>query len=403
VGKIFTNLSRSFPKYEDGAWFYYTSGSNFDAFRSAAVMTEFLEIPELNSVINWKASAFRNMKIDLVNDKGDIVKENVSLFSRPNYYQGKGEFLRQTKLFHEIFGNEYLYLLAGLSKPSIENVKSVFTMPPSMIEHKTAFSKFWTLTEEPKTSFKIKWGNEKYDLDQAKMIHFNDNRVNIKETDTENYMRGTSKIESLKPVLSNIRAAYQARGTNLTESGPRGILTNGTRDGMGATVPLDPSEKEKIQNEMKKYGSQNGQHRNIITNLALDWKPMGFSTVHMRAFEEVTEDNNRVCDEFGISIDVFSRGKGSTYENKIQAERGAYQNTIIPEAVEWIDGFNHKLGLVEAGRRLRVDYSHLAIFSKDRQAVANAMKSAVEALDKAYASKVITIDEYREELKKYMK
>ena len=404
MGNIFTNLSRIWPKKEDGT-FFYQLGNSYDPFKSIEILRDYLEVPELSAVINWKASAFRNAKINLVNDKGDIIKENVDLFNYPNFFQGKGEFLRQTKLFHEIYGNEFIYLLKGLKSDYFENVKAMFTLPPSFVKIKTSQnSQFWLETTLPDdVQYFILHNNKEIEIDTEDVIHLNDNKIDPVMTNdtTGSYLTGTSKIELLKPVLNNIRAAYAARGTNLTESGPRGILTNASADGAGGTIPLNPVEVEKIHKEMKKYGSQKNQRRNIITNLALSWQSMGFNTNQLKAFEEVNDDNLRICDEFGIPIDIFSREKGSTFENKRQAKKDAYQDTIIPESIEWIDGLNNKLEFKQ-GLKLAVSFAHLPIFAEDRKQSAEALKTLIEGLDKAFLSGAITIEEYKEQIKKYM-
>jgi len=391
-------IDRIRPKKDsNGNWFYSILGAKTDSFSKYDSLKAFSEIPELNAVINWKASAFRNGKIQMVNKSGDVIDENPPLFANPNYFQAQGEFLRQTKLFHDIFGNEYMYILTGLSSGKLDSAKHIFTLPPQHVEIKenTALP-FWIRTEGDSV-YSIQWNGKKIPLDIKDLIHLNDNRVDV---NPNNLVEGASKIQSLAAPLNNIRAAYEARGTNLTQMGPRGILSNGTKDGMGATMNLDKKAKDLLHQEMDEYGAMKGQKKMIMTNLALEWQAMGYSTENLKAFEEVTADHHKVCDAFGLSVDLFSRDKGSTFNNKEIAEKAAYQNTIIPEAQEWMDSINMFFGLTD--NKLTMTFGHLPIFQADKDKTASALVKVTAALDKALASGVITIEEYKEQLDKFM-
>jgi len=300
---------------------------------------------------------------------------------------------------HELFGDEIMYVLSGINPKNIDKLKGLFTLQPNFVEVENKSKQpFWTMTEMPEVQYSMRWDGKKVPLDASAIIHLNDNRV-MQEGERD-YLRGTSKVVPLKPALNNIRAAYTARGTNLTESGPRGILSNGNEDDSGATIPMDGDEKKKIQKSMGGYGAGRKQKRNIITNLNLKWQAMGFSTAHLKAFEEVTANHHKVCDGFGLTVDIFSREKGSTFANKREAEKAAYQDTIIPEFNEWMDAINMHFGL--ENKKFAGTFTHLPVFQEDLAKRASAMSSAVTALDKAFTSGVISLEEYRTELDKYM-
>lgn len=399
-------IDRILPKRQsNGTWFYSFLGGKYNAFKDIENLDFFLDIPELNAVINWKASAFRNARFQIVDEDDNVIEDSVPLFSNPNYFQSEGEFLRQTKLYHEIFGDEFLYIQTGLGY-GIDQVKQIFTLPPQHVEIKLDFSKpFWQLKDHESIVYKIKYGDRYFYASAKDVLHLNDNRVDFNNTDEAikkgAMLEGSSKIQSLRPVLNNIRAAYQARGSNLTESGPRGVLSNKTSDGMGAGIPMDPKEKAAIEDKLSEYGTQDGQKRHILTNLALDWTPMGFSTVHLKAFEETAAGFERICDEFGLTVDIFSREKGSTFNNKIQAERGAYQDTIIPEMNEWVASWNNRLEF-KNGQRIKASYDHLYVFSDDMSVVADAMNKAAQALDRLFQAGAITKEEYLERMEYFM-
>lgn len=403
-------LRNLFPiKQSNGSWWYSFGAGKYNPYKAIENLEAFQQVPELNAVINWKASAWRNAKINLVNiETGDIIKEDLDIFKFPNYHQGYGEFMRQTKLFHEIFGDEFIYLRSSSFSRNIpiEKIKSIVPIPPNLVTIHSGLKPFWQEKDYDDVYYRIKWNGMRHKIDLRDILHFNDNRVDVtgNKQNIENgeVYRGESKIQSLLAPVNNIKASYGTRGTNLKESGPRGILSNGTSDDMGVTIPLDPKEKKDIQEQLSGYGSQEGQNRHVITNQNLRWQPMSFPTAHLKAFEEVTEDHKRICDAFGLKIDIFSREKGSTYENQKQAEKEAYSNTILPEFREWIDGWNNKL-VLPTGTKLTGSFSHLPIFSEDLSQTATATKNIVDALDKALVSGAITLEEYQEVLNRFLK
>lgn len=387
-----------FLGYEkEGNTYFYEFG-NADSAQNYSYLDAFLNVPELNAVINWKASAFRNAKIVIANKDGDVIDEDPKLFKQPNYFQGAGEFLRQTKLWHEIYGNEYLYFLSGLNSKNPDQIAGLHTLPPNLVDIEIDnTTPFWLTPDLPEVKYAIDWNGKEIHLDVRNLIHLNDNRIDVCEDD---FLFGTSKIASLEAPINNMIAAYEARGINLRERGPKGILSNVAKDGVGS-IPMRPGDKEEVQNEFKKYGMLKGQKRAIITNASLSWQKMGSDVSELRAFEEVNEDSHRICDAYGLSIDLFSREKGSTFENKKQAEKAAYQNTIIPEMSEWLDAINGHFNMKD-NRMFVAKWDHLAVFQADKNESATALNSAVSALNTAFQSGIISKDEYREQLDKYM-
>jgi len=360
------------------------------------ILKDFEEIPELNAVINWKARAFSNMNLRVVSKTtGEIVENDIStLLRQPNWWQGQGEFLKQTKLFHDIFGNEFLYFLSTVG---FNTVKAFYTMPPQNMEvcDKNELPFFMSL--ESNLQYNFTWKGKEYTLDPEKIIHLNDNNVNI---NSENYVLGKSKIESLKDPLKNIRASYNARGVNLYQNGPMGIISSAARDGAGS-IPLLPEDKEQVQKELRTYGALENQFKYIVTSNALDFTPISADTEKLLAFEEVREDFDKIMDAYGLTKDIFSSAENSTFENKKEAEKQAYQNTIIPEATEWIAAINKKFDTGNKPYVIVGDYWHLPVFKENMQETANTLQTLTNSLSTQLADGVITVDEYKEKLNEF--
>jgi hypothetical protein len=115
---------------------YFISVGEMQAmFAESKYLEMFRKVPELAIVINWKARAFSNIKLDFVSkETGKPVKNYewiVKAFRKPNYFQNQQEFLKQSKIFRELYGNEIIYKLAPVGRE--KTIKALFSLCPENI------------------------------------------------------------------------------------------------------------------------------------------------------------------------------------------------------------------------------------------------------------------------------
>lgn len=402
TGFVFGSMWRP-TKDKSGTYFYPT---NFNSWGDINYLQSFFEIPELNAIINLVASCFSNGQIKLVNDKGEELEHPiVSLLENPNWFQAGHEFKQQTKVFHEIFGNEYIYNLFPLGfKPNSElaGTKAMYTLPPNLVEPQYMESvPFYTFgTEKPKVDYVINGGGVQSRLAAETILHFNDNRVCMTNTSDKNMLKGESKLKALTAAINNIKAAYESRGVILKNRGALGILSNsGINEGVA--IPLKEDDITDIQEKYSRYGGLANQHQLIITNAALKWQQMSVNPDKLGLYQETQECFDRFCDAFGTPAEMFVRTKGATYENQKEARKGMYQNKIIPDACQWIGGFNKMYFPEKKMPKLVMTYHHLPVFQEDLKLRGEALDKMVNSLSKMLADGAITIDEYKAELQKF--
>lgn len=384
------------PRKWGGSYFYPLASR---AFQAIGHLDAFLSIPELNAVLSLRARAFSNAVLKIVDSRGrEMVNHRYNpLLRNFNWFQPQKEFMRQTKLFADIFGNEYLYMLRPVG---LDNVKALFSLPPNLVECRyTAPSPFFTFDKEPKIEYSIQANGRKIPLDAASIIHMNSDRVNISSVKDENLLQGESKLTSLEPVLSNLKAVYESRGVILRNRGAMGILTNDNKDALGSSLGLDPDERKDLQEAYSRYGSLSHQSQIVITNLPLRWQPMEVSPNRLGIWEETREGFNKILDTFGVPGDLFVRDKGATYENQNQARKVLYENAVIPEANEWTGALNDSFMQGDPGKIIAT-YDHLPCFQEDKKKTADANSVTVNYLSRLLADQVISVNEYREELAK---
>ena len=386
----FNNLFN--PRRQGNAWFYSLNDGN-SVFDNSNNLNNFLQIPELNSIINIRARAMASWKVSIVSKttgKEQLANQSlVRILKTPNWFQGQSEFWRQSNLYRDIYGNEYIYFLTPFGMPN--SYKGMFALDPSKIEIKyTGHKAFFTEANGDGIAYIYRMDDgTTFPLEKADLIHLNDNRVN-----TSKFLYGTSKMESLSAPLNNIREAYKKR--NIALRMPIGIMSNNSDDAIGQAVPMDPDEKKDVKNRIMTRGAYP-----IITDLNVKYNAMNINSNTMGLFEEVLEDTAKLCDAYGVPYEILASQKGVTFANLKEAKKQFYEETIIPDAKEKIDALNLMLDTENKSWNLVADFSHLPVFSEDVKNRTESLARLVTALNDALSVGAITMDQYKKELQKF--
>lgn len=404
---VITNTWRSLTGLEkwNSSYFYPVNGSsglNWEDRNQRQNLCDFLQVPEVNTVINYRAWAQSLIILKVVSKTTEKEVSNnepiVKALRKPNYFQTQKELWRQTELFRNIFGNEYIFFKTPVGMK--RSVKGIYTLPPQDMEvfYPQNLNPFFFYDDYPDgIRYLYSWDGKKVPLDPDDIIHLNDNNVDQKK---DNFLDGTSKLNGLAPNIENLRAAYEARNVILANRGAIGILSNNAKDGTGSTLPMNPTEKENLQNEFLKYGVLKRQWKFLMTNLTLRWQQITTDLDKLRVFEETEADFVRICNVFGVPYELFA-GTNVTYENKEKAEKQFYQDTVIPTAQERIQAINTWLDTDNRSWQLVGSFDHLPIFQEDINERSQALNTLVDALNVALQDGAITIDQYTEELRKF--
>lgn len=384
-----------------GGNYFLPISASMTLYNDLRLLKDYTELPEVNAVINRKARMWSKMTLRIVSrETGKDIKNYeylVKVLRNPNWYQAQREFLMQTKLFREIFGNEYLYFNKSIGLP-FRSVKSLYTLPPYLVKSETPQDKPFFMYDSPVIKYNFQWGNTSYPLDPGSIIQFNDNRV---EMDKDNWVTGTSKLEALKVPLNNIRAAYEARNVLIVNRGALGIFTSGVTDVNAGILPLDAKEVERVQKEFSHYGMGANQWQYIFTHLALKWQQVSVDDPSkLGLFQEIESDFQKIIDAYGLDRDMFGNEKGATWENKKQGERAAWNNTVIPEALEWVEGLNDAFNNHQEAWRLVADFVDIQVLQQNMEEKGRGIKAVTDALSIMLADGVITPEDYQKEINK---
>lgn len=358
----------------------------------------YLQVPELQAIIAYKARVASQMKIIAVDDAGErIEKPNVdttALFRNPNPIQRFNEFFIQYYSLRTIFGNAFIHPVFGID-PSM--TRTLWNLPPMDAEVVPVNNNLipFNMTEKDEIieAYKFFFNGNRIIYKSDEIIHFNDNQIQF---DRKKWLLGDSKIRPLIQACENIKNAYEARGI-LIQNSALGFLSNETQDAQG-TADLNPDDKDALQKEFKeKYGLTRNKWQVILTNARLRWVPMVVNMTNLKLFEEVDADFRTIANQMNFPPEILQTE--STYENKQKAIKQLYQEAIIPECDEWLEGLSEGLKL---DFLLQSDFSHISILQEDLNARSQALNYASTALSKAVQAGIISPADAEEQLKKYL-
>lgn len=340
-------------------------------------------ISELKQVIDKKAIMFSNMDIKLIkSDTREEVedKDLNKLLHNPNIFQSMNKWLRNFKTQEQIYGNQFIYK----NKPS-----NLSKYPVSLVNISPAYMKpFLTGKVYDQVSIDGVISKYVYEDEMCKKNYETKDILYTKLDDLDNPIIGKSPLISLRLPLSNTKLAYDYRNVIMAEKGAIGILANRSSDAVGK-VKISQEEKDKINNMYSsKYGIGAGQQRVILTENDLQWQPMTYPTSDLLLFEEVDANKLTIIDHFGLNVNIFSN-KNATFENVKQSLIQCYQDTIMPEADEFMQALGKFIG-VPAGHELYACYDHLSILQEDKNKEEDILSKRVASVKQLVDSGIIT-------------
>ena len=334
----------------------------------------YIEIPELRMVVDKRASMMSSAVPKLVDQDGNIVENHwvYDLINKPNPVQSWADVIYSLSVNDALWSTSFAYC----PKRSFNIRNLIVPLPSDKVRINLSGRKLKQMDQDGLIDdFEFS-----YDSDTRETITIED-MIYLVTTDGINIINPSSRIESLKYPLSNLKAGYNKRNVLLENIGAIGILSARNND-IGGAIPMTPEEKTEIRNDWYRRSKD----ELIITEAEVNWQPMSYPTKDLMLFEEMTADKMAIIDTYGLNAYLFSQEKGATFSNVRDGIRMAYTDTIIPETEQMYATMSHQLGLTKEGLTLVPDFSHIAVLQDDEgvktqsmERRANIMKIANES------------------------
>ena len=214
------------------------------------------------------------------------------------------------------------------------------------------------------------------DVYKRQVLHIKDVNQNIDFA--PNDLRGSSRLLGLETSLANIIQAEEAIYTMNRDRGAIGILSNDQKD-ISGTIPLTDEEKESLRNQYQSlYGLSARQAKVIITNASLKWQSISFNVKDLMLLEGIEKNIQLIADALGYPYDLLSTSKGVTYENKAEAKKLLYQDSIIPIANLYAEKLTGFFGLENA--KIEFDFSDIECLKKSEKEAAETLYQLNQAM-----------------------
>lgn len=334
----------------------------------------------LKSIIGKRSSAFNTGKRKVVkaDDRETRVnnkptKDLEKLLKKPNILQNESQYMAQQNTYIDIFGYCPVIRMSPSAMPW--EVTQIWNIPPWLFD--IDYTRKWLAQAKVSgiyESYWMTWEGKRTEIDFKNLFFVFDDGIGT-QTDT-NLTIPDSRLVGLDYDVCNIVAAMKSRNTLITKRGAVGILSNEAKDKVGV-IPMGPDEKEDLQRDFKKYGIVGQPYQIIITDAALKWQQIGFSTKDLMLFEEVEDSVNSLCDAYRWLPQLMSRGKASQLNgnDRKEAQKQVYRDSIIPESQSRLEQLMAGIAASDNGVTygdlvIIADFSEVEVLQEDKKLMA---------------------------------
>ncbi|MDR2127310.1 MAG: phage portal protein [Prevotellaceae bacterium] len=353
----------------------------------------------LEAVINKRAQCFGNAVV-YVTDKTGNEPESVqakrirNLFAEPNKLMSWVQFYRLVETYRLLYG--YCIVL----KMSINNDKvlptSLFIIDPAQITIKyNQNTPYFGQSQD--TDIYI--AGQKTSLKLDDLIIFNDLKLGFGDNPFLAQSRMTCLCNENKLVALISNAAHAI----IRNRGAIGILSKDVKDDT-TTAAVFQDDVSNLHEAYRKYGITSEQWNIIITTAALKYQSMipPLRDLMLSEFEE--QSAKKICAVFDLPFELFpfaKEGQMGNENKKKQSELDLYQNYIIPCSKGDAELFTKSL-CKGTDLTISFDYSDMPVFQENMQQKAQAINTAIAALNSAADKGYITVAEWRELASEYI-
>lgn len=321
-------------------------------------------------------------------------REINELLLSPNPLQSFTSFVKQVEMNLRLFGFCPIALVRGIpgGLPS-----AMWVIQPELfhLEGTGSFAKQNDLEGVVGKAY-IQWGGRRTILEpwEYVVVHIGD--MAMPEYAGRDIIFKTS-TDSLSQPVSNWVSAMSASHTLMVNGGPKGILCGVGTDEMGNTA-IDPKDEDEIRDKFKrKYGLVGKEYPVLVTRKQLKWIPMDFDADKLKLHEEDSRCTAAIANAIGLNPNLFNDAK---YDNQESAKKAAYQDVVIPDAMNIADSLTRSI--CQEGAKIKIDFSGVECLQANKEKEANTLLHAADALERLMASGLITPDEARIEIARYI-
>ncbi|CAB4126493.1 COG4695 Phage-related protein [uncultured Caudovirales phage] len=373
-------------------------------YSESSLMHAFHRYGEVYAPINHIAGRVANGKWVLKKIKDDsIVTDNKyfnRIFTQPNPFQTFSEFIYENIVYELASGNAFLYANCWSTADNWNyvGVSTLINVPSDQVAIRVQpIIKLLTATEKTDIIqyYNVTAGTGMYNIDPKYILHHK--QLSLKTYDYR--LRGISPLRSAGKALDNLDLVYGARNKVYKNGGALGVLMSARHDAQG-TRPFTPEERKDIEDQWyAKHGLTDGKRPVAISNAPVKYEKIGAHIGELQPFEETEADAAVIFGVFKVPRELMPSRQPATYDNQASAEKGLYNNTVIPMAQAKASALTDFLGFREAGFYIDVTFDHVPILQENRKEKAEVDFRNNETYKSRFLNGVITLNQWRAAVK----
>ncbi|MCF8218770.1 MAG: phage portal protein [Bacteroidales bacterium] len=288
--------------------------------------------------------------------------EFAQLLRKPNFYQSQMEFRMAWHLFKYTTGDVMVRAARysrGMSQGRIDKA-GMMLLPPQNIE-------IIAKGNNPLGIYRA-FINEQFDIAGENVWH--ERFPSLTYEDGRNF-RGTSPLKVAMNII-NLQNAGQEQAAKLLKGGfPPGIVSFDEMQS-GLTSTQEQQWRSKYKSKYQKDISIP-----IFTAGKVDFTQIGYSNLKDLQVLEMDENGTKkLCRTLSVPGMLFGVGE-TTYNNMLMAEKAMYQNRVLPDVQQFVDGLNTFLPAYGDGLIAKADTSGIEALQADREKMVNVLEKAI--------------------------
>lgn len=351
----------------------------------------------LMSVISKKCAAIKNLRLAATTDDGEDLErpDAVRTMSHPNSVQGIADFVAYIEAMTQIFGKAYIVRMESVGFPE---AFELFVVPNLCVTENAAISPALSFMPDADiVDYTVTICGSSMNIAKEDMFIVRDASYDL------NACGGNiSRMVSLQKPVNTFVASYEAVHELMVNRGMLAIisLTSGSGDIIrDANLPETESEKKNIQQAFRKYGIRADQFKYAITSMNAAVSPVSSTITDLGLTDVQKACKKEIADIYQVPS-VLLDVEGSTYANAKEAKTILYNDAIIPEANNIFSVLNRIYGFEDF--KVMPYYDHLELFQESKREQAAGMTNLVNALNNAVSGGLMTTEQAKTELLKYI-
>lgn len=351
----------------------------------------------LMSVISKKCAAIKNLRLAATTEDGEDIErpDAVRTISRPNSVQGIADFVAYIEVMTQIFGKAYIVRMESVG---LSGAFELFVVPNLCVTENAAISPALSFMPDADiVDYTVTICGSSMKIAKEDMFIVRDASYDL------NACGGNiSRMVSLQKPVNTFVASYEAVHELMINRGMLAIisLTSGSGDIIrDARLPETESEKKNIQQAFRKYGIRSDQFKYAITSMNAAVSPVSSTITDLGLTDVQKACKKEIADIYQVPS-VLLDVEGSTYANAKEAKAILYNDAIIPEANNIFYVLNRIYGFEDF--KVMPYYDHLELFQESKREQAAGMTNLVNALNNAVSGGLMTTEQAKTELLKYI-